>query len=476
MDNEILQSLKEFSVSIYGSLEKYNDVLSKGRCRIFYKGANRNGTYITDEFAEQLLSSIPYTPVKGIYDSNDYTDHGYSRSLGRIYGIVPENPNLTWETHVDEDGVERIYACVDVLLFTAIYEEAGEIIGKSQSMELYEKSIAGDWQFINGQKYFVFTKGCFLGLQVLGEEVEPCFEGAAFFTLYESLTKMVEKIDKFNLNFQKNRQGGNEEMPTLNYKLSDNQKAYAIWSLLNANFTEEGDWVVEYDVCDVYDEYAVVKNYNDGSFERVYYTKDDANDAVVLGAKKKCYILDVTEDEKHALEAIHAMNNSTYEKLDENFTANSAVEEKVSEFEQKIEELNTSIATLTTERDEAQAQYTEANGLLEEAKANLTTAQESLNTLQTERDELATYKKGIEDTEKEAVITSYAELLNDDVLDSYRTRMAEFTVADLDKELAYEVKKMNPTMFTKQSEAQQSYVPKDGPKEGLEAILSKYAK
>ena len=58
----------EFPVSVYGKLEKYNDVLSKGRCRIFYKYGNRNGTYITDEFSEKLLSTIAYAPVKGIYE------------------------------------------------------------------------------------------------------------------------------------------------------------------------------------------------------------------------------------------------------------------------------------------------------------------------------------------------------------------------------------------------------------------------
>jgi len=61
------KELCEFSVQVYGELEKYNEVLSKARCRVFYKYENRNGTYISDEFAEKLLSSLPYAPVKGIY-------------------------------------------------------------------------------------------------------------------------------------------------------------------------------------------------------------------------------------------------------------------------------------------------------------------------------------------------------------------------------------------------------------------------
>ena len=93
---ELDKKLREFQVVVYGNLEKYSETISKGRCRIFYKGANRNGTYITDEFAEQLISTLPYAPVKGIYDefSEDFTDHGTERNQGRIYGIVPADPNF----------------------------------------------------------------------------------------------------------------------------------------------------------------------------------------------------------------------------------------------------------------------------------------------------------------------------------------------------------------------------------------------
>ena len=172
------KDLTKFSLSIYGNITAFNEVLSKARCRIFYKYGNRNGTYITDEFAEKLISTLPYVPVKGIYDAvgEDFTDHGHERYEGRIYGIVPENPNFAWETHLDEDGVEREYACTDVYLFTGIYKkEALDVLQKSQSMELYADSIQGEWKFIDGKKYYVFTDGCFLGLQALGEKYEPCF-------------------------------------------------------------------------------------------------------------------------------------------------------------------------------------------------------------------------------------------------------------------------------------------------------------
>lgn len=450
--------IKEFPVSIYGNLEKLSPVLSKARCRIFYKYENRNGTYITDEFAEKLINSLPYTPVKGIYDefNEDYTDHGEKRNLGRIYGIVPENPNFSWENHLDEDGVERQYACTDVYIFSALYEEAGQIVGKSQSMELYQPSIKGDWTIINGKKLFKFEDGCFLGLQVLGDEVEPCFEGASFFSLYNELKNMVQQLKKYSLNFNK---GGKSEMTKLNFKLSDSQKHDAIWALLNDKYTEESNWEITYAICDIYDDYALVYSYEAGSYERVYYTKNDETDSIELGARKKCYVIDVTEEEKTALDALRAFNGGTYEKIDENVKDVDTIKQQNSEFSIKIEELNNSVATLTTERD------TNAQ--------NYTNAQATISTLTEELETLKNYKLNVETQEKEQVIGSYSELLSEEILTSYREKISEYNSAkDLDKELAYELKQSNPTVFTKTPQ----YIPKDHSTSGIEAILAKYKK
>lgn len=473
--------ITDFPVVLYGNLEKYSDTISKGRCRIFYKYGNRNGTYITDEFAEKLLSSIPYAPVKGIYEieDDDYTDHGKKRSEGRIYGIVPAEPNITWEEHDDEDGVKRTYACVDVLIYTGIYTEANNIIGKSQSMELYSPSIKGDWKILNGRKYYVFTDGQFLGLQVLGDSVEPCFEGAAFFSLYEDLKKMVSQIEKYNLNLHN---GGNK---MLNYKLSDNAKFNAIWSLLNVNYNEEAGWLIEYDICEIYDEYAVVRNYADGIFERVYYTKNDETDSVELGERVRCYIMDVSEAEKTALEALHNLNNNTYEKVDENYSAalaevetktgelNAKTEEletltatyetEKSDFETKIGELNQSITTLTTERDDMQSQLVEA--------------QASVNSLTDEVASLNSFKAEIEKKEKEAIVSKYEKLLDAEILATYIAKLDEYAdTKTLDKDLAYELVSNNQTVFTNNNQTQVAYVPKDTEPSGLEAILNKYKK
>ena len=446
----------EFPVSVYGKLEKYNNVLSKGRCRIFYKYGNRNGTYITDEFSEKLLSTIAYAPVKGIYEYDDFTDHGARRSEGRIYGIVPENPHLQWEEHEDEDGVVRTYACVDVLIFTALYKEASDIIGKAQSMELYEPSLQYHREIIHGQQYIVFDEGCFLGLQVLGKDVEPCFEGAAFFQLQENIEEVVKKIQEIEMTYSK---GGQKEMPQMNFKLSDSQKFDALWSLLNPNYTEEGNWTIDYAICDVYDEYALAYSYENAQYERIYYTKNDETDSVALGEKVRVYVVDVTEKEKTTLDTLRDLNGGTYELVNENLEHAQENAEKISGFELKVTELENNIATLNTEKSAIQSSYE-----LEHQKVESLTA---------ENEGLKQYKLSIEAEQKNAVFTEYKDTLSEEILDTFREKAAEYSVADLDKELAYELKKTNFSFYEKKDNG---YLRKDVQKNGIDEILARYVK
>lgn len=459
MDKE-KDNLTTFSLSIYGDITDYNEVLSKARCRIFYTGANRNGTFITEEFAEKLVQTLPYVPVKGIYDGvkDDFTDHGRERYEGRIYGIVPENPNFAWEKHLDADGVERNYACTDVYLFTGLYkQEAFDIVGKSQSMELYVDSIEGEWQFINGKRFFVFTEGRFLGLQALGEDYEPCFEGASFYTLIDSVKTLMDDLKNTEV-FQKQNLGGEKYM---NFKLSDNQKYNMIWTLLNPRFNEENDYVMDYAVCDVYDSYAVVFKFESNAYERAYYTKNDETDSLSIDKMEACYIVDVNEDEKHALEVLHAMNNNTYEKIDE---VVNGLQEKVDSFNSKNEENEAAIATLQQDKERLETELEEVNG-------NYTTALETIETLNSEKNELVEFKAATELKEKEAVVDKYVALLDEEQINNFRERIDEFTKEELDKELAFVLVQSKSTIFTQDDSG---FVPKDEPTlTGINAILEK---
>jgi FtsZ-binding cell division protein ZapB len=511
--------ITNFQVSVYGKMEKFSDTISKGRCRVFYKGRNRNGTYITPEFAEKLIASAPYTPVKGIYDGDgeDYTDHGQKRSEGRIYGIVPADPNFAWEWHTDEDGISREYACFDVLYYTALYKEAGQIHGKGESMELYRQTLKGDWKIVDGKKTYVFTDGCFLGLQALGDDVEPCFEGASFYTRENesNIIALLEKYEKRTDLFQYHEQGGNDTMPSINFKVSDCQKFDFLFNLLNPNFNEAGGWVIEYAICDVYDEYAIARNYSEGCFERIYYKKDDENDSLEITNRERCYIVDVNEAEKNALNNIKG--ESTYVEVEANIAASATTIENLnatigelnttvetlnntvtelngqittlnesnenlttenSNYSTKVGELEDTISTLTTERDEARSNYDTASARLTEVEGNNSELTTTLATVTAERDTLAAYRKSVEDEAKKAVVNNYIEQLPEEVIESYMNSLDNYTIEDLDMKLTYELKKANPGLFSKQAApAAHAYIPKDnGDGRGINDILAKYEK
>lgn len=439
-----------FKVQVYGELEKFNETISRARCRIFYKGINRNGTYITEEFARKLMSTIAYAPIKGIYDDDDkesdFEDHGEERSDGKAYGVVPADYNFKWEKHLDEDGVMREYACVDVLLWTAIYEEAKEIPGKSQSMELYAPSIKGQWTLVEGKRVYEYQEGCFLGLQVLGDEVEPCFEGAAFYTLKDMINELYTLYSNF-LNSENNRKGGKK---MVNFKLSDKRKHCMLFDILNKEYyTEENDWAIRYTICDIYDDYALCYDYQEETYMRAYYTKNDSDDTVTIDNTVKAFIIDVTESEYTALNALRSQV-STFEQIDEKFNAGVQAQ---SDLEQKESE----IATYTTQIGEKETLIGELNTKIEE--------------LTTENSNLSAYKRDVEKKERQSVIDKYKNVVDDEVINTYTAKMDELSSEELDKNLSYELVKATPSIFSKSGAG---VIPKDEPVTGVEAILNKY--
>ena len=427
-------NINTFQVSVYGNLTPFekNPLLSLARVRIFYKGLNRNRTFITDEFAEKLISSLPYTPVSGIWDENDFTDHGESREEGRIYGLVPEIPNGAWEKHLDEDGIEREYYCCDVVLFTTRYADAAKIIGKPQSMEIYRKSIKGEWMILEGVKCYRYTDGCFIGLQVLGDDVEPCFEGAAFYTYANSLKEMINILQQYSLN------GGKEKME-LNFKLSDREKRNAIFYLLNPNFCEEGGWEINYEICEIYDEYALIYN---GEYFRQYYTKNDENDSLVLGDIQKTYVMDISEAEKNALNAVRAANGGVFTEIDSKYQSlvddnatlkgeKETLETSVSTLNEQIEGLNDQVASLQDTVNTGADTISGLNSKIEELNGQIASKQAEYETLEAETSSLREFKAAADKAEKLAVISKYS-MLDVDVIDSFTSKVDEYTLKDLE--------------------------------------------
>jgi hypothetical protein len=207
-----------FIVSTYGELTQETENLSRARMRVFYNGINRNGTYISDDFAKLLIASIYGNPIVGKYDEviGDFTDHA-TKEETVPYGFAPADMNFAWEDHLDDDGITRNYACFDVMLWTGRYEYASKIMGKPQSMEIDPKSITGSWKVIDGEYVFEYEKGVLWGFCVLGANVEPCFEGSSFFALGTDYKLFFEEMRSFTLSQfamdkDKESQGGKKEV------------------------------------------------------------------------------------------------------------------------------------------------------------------------------------------------------------------------------------------------------------------------
>lgn len=247
----------------------------------------------------------------------------------------------------------------------------------------------------------------------------------------------------------------------MNFKLSDNQKYNMLWTLLNPRFNEENEYIMDYAVCDVYDSYAVVFGFENATYERAYYTKNDETDSLSIDKMEVCYIVDVNDEEKRALEVLHAMNSNTYEKIDEVVTE---LQNNVNEFSTKIEENEATITTLEQDKEALTAELTEATN-------NYTTALDTINTLTAENEELQSFKTASELQEKEAVIEKYTSLLDAEELNAFKENIDEYTKEELDKELAFILVQTKSTIFTNNTDG---FVPKDEPKlSSLELALEK---
>lgn len=210
---------------------------------VFTKYANRNGSYITDAVAEQLITSATRgnTPVVGFFDpeTQSWASHT-GPTLANGYGYVEDF--LGWETLTDTDGVARDYAIFSVVLFSEYFSEAQKIAGQHQSMELDPNSITGDWGEIQGEYYYIYKTAKMLGFCIIGEH-EPCFSVSSFFSKNDE--NYINQFDKFSSllsslkerveEAENNAKGGEQAMdPTL-----ENQEPEVVEEVVETPVEEE---------------------------------------------------------------------------------------------------------------------------------------------------------------------------------------------------------------------------------------------
>jgi len=221
-------------------VEPINPLITKTVVKIMYAGKNRNGSYISKEVAEKMAASLPNVPIVGEWseEGGDFLSHGQEqlqnekiRTSTRPIGVVPTNTKIWWEKYLDNDSIEREYMCCEAYIWTGRYPETEKIFRdgvNNQSMELDSDTIKGTWAQIEnkGREYFIIEEAIFTALCVLGEDVEPAFEGAAINPpFYHYINTDESKVV--------------DEMALLKQELAEALSEYA--KEKNTNFPERGD-------------------------------------------------------------------------------------------------------------------------------------------------------------------------------------------------------------------------------------------
>ena len=189
-----------------------NPLISKCQIKVCYVGdtPNRNGSIITKNTALDLANTLPGSPIVGYYQqkTEDFEEHNKTIKTAtweiydetKPYGFVDLNAKVWFQKFFD-DGVEHEYLVTEGYLWTGQYPEAQRIIekGNNQSMELDDNSLKGFWATDDNwdTMFFIINEAIISKLCILGEDFEPCFEGAAIakeFSLDESFNQKIFKL------------------------------------------------------------------------------------------------------------------------------------------------------------------------------------------------------------------------------------------------------------------------------------------
>ena len=444
-----------FVGEIAEGLTQVSPEISKARLRIFYKGFNRNQGYITDEFAEKLLSSLPYTPVVGIFNDlvKDFVGHNQDRNVAKIYGVVPQDPHFAWEDHLDSDGVMRTYACTDVYLFTGRYDAAKLIPGKQQSMELDTKTIRGDWQVINeyGQEGFVYTDAQFIGLSVLGDDKTPCFEGSAFYELVSQFNDFMAA---------KTSNGGNDMALEITKSVAGSDQVESeIDAAASATPAESSEPSTEQteDTTDSTPSNESAAGTADETPDGDSATDDKKDEEPTDDKKDEEKPADSTsdekpEDKKEEEKPADSESNPDEDKKEEDKPTDSACEDKKADAEaqeeEKKEEDKPADSELTPSNFEnLNNKILELNQQLATYEAEANKFKDLYTALKADYDVLVAEKNKELAAQKDAKLQEYTSYISDAVKQDFESRLDSYsTVDDLEKDLLFAAK---PSLFAK---------------------------
>ena len=398
-----------------------NPLMSSCEIKVLYVGENRNRSYITKEVATEMSKTLRGAPIVGYYrqDKEDFADHGEKVTIDDQgikfecmtvpYGFVSPDAKVWFQKFEDVDDlgntVVREYLMTTGFLWTGQFPEckgAVEGDGKPHSMELDENSLKGEWsKNINeDMEFFIINDAVFSKLCILGEDVEPCFEGSSItapkvsstFNLdddfKQTLFSMMQDL-KFAL------EGGQEKMVLENTEKTldkTNESVVTEFENVSEGQSENSDVTAQ-------------TEFEKKEDEKKEKAPADNKESEVPAEKKK-------EDEEYK-----KCEKKDYEKKEEEKEAPA----QTSADEKKDEE----------KKEEKKFSFEEYSALEEK----ITSLQKEYAELETKYQALVAFKNEVEEEKKDALINSFYMLSDEDKKDVVENK-AQYSLEDIEAKLS----------------------------------------
>ena len=391
------------------NIEGISPFASKCEVKVLYLGGNRNGSFIDKDTAAQMAQTLPGCPIVGYYSESveDFRDHGDQmiidgegikfRCLTTPYGFVAPNAKVWFQDFEDTDEfgntIVRTYLMTEGYLWTEQYKEAQKVIneGRPQSMELDEKTLKGHWSTdINrGIDFFIINDAIFSKLCILGEDVEPCFEGASVtapevsstFSVNDKFTHTLFTMMKELKELTLNNKGGKSMPDNKEFVVLDSESAVV----------EAEAPVIEETVAEPVVEEPVVEEVEEKNIDISLETEDKTD-------------------------------------LEDNIENKDIIEDS----EEVISEGKTVAEEFTVEEPIVKESLEEKYSLLEQKCAELET---KCQALEEENSALVAFKLQIENEKKDELINSFY-MLSDEDKKSVIDNKANYTLDEIEKELS----------------------------------------
>lgn len=233
---------------------------------IAHEKENYNGSYFDMSVLQKMGSKMAGVPIVGYItadNANELDFNGHEQRLviqddeisieylGRAYGCILSNDDVSIVERMHEDGNPRKYLCATGVLWK-MFTECVDIFDKDNqkghSMELEENSIQGKF---GKDGYYHFTDATIRALCILGDGVLPAMSNSIIekFSaidyqdqVQELLTEINESIKQFNLN-----QSSPIEVDNINFtKKEDNDLEEKLELIAKYNLTvEQLDFSIE---------------------------------------------------------------------------------------------------------------------------------------------------------------------------------------------------------------------------------------